>query len=60
MKNAIVANSCRVCLSKTKKLRTLYTPMAKGLEPPNKMLQLITGIKIEKVWNYFILYTYKF
>lgn len=49
MKNEISANSCRVCLTKSKKLRSLYKPIDEGDEPPNKMLHLITGIQVEKV-----------
>lgn len=50
MKNEIVANSCRICLTQTKKLRSLYKPIDEGDEPPNEMLQLITGIQVEKVF----------
>lgn len=51
MKNEIIANSCRICLTQTKKLRSLYKPVDEGDEPPNEMLQLITGIQVEKVNN---------
>ncbi|KAM7360567.1 zinc-finger protein [Cochliomyia hominivorax] len=49
MKHEIVANSCRICLTQTKKLRSLYKPIDEGDEPPNEMLQLITGIAVEKL-----------
>lgn len=50
MKNEISPNSCRVCLTKSKKLRSLYKPIDEGDEPPNRMLHLITGIQVEKVF----------
>ncbi|KNC24468.1 hypothetical protein FF38_08491 [Lucilia cuprina] len=49
MKTELIANSCRICLTQTKKLRSLYKPIDEGDEPPNEMLHLITGIQVEKL-----------
>ncbi|XP_017489212.1 PREDICTED: zinc finger protein 32 [Rhagoletis zephyria] len=45
--NEVVANSCRVCLKRTPKLRSLYNPLDEGEEPPNEMLRLIAGVELE-------------
>ncbi|XP_053966277.1 zinc finger protein 616 [Anastrepha ludens] len=47
--NNVVPNSCRVCLKRSTKLRSLYKPLDEGEEPPNEMLRLITGVELEEV-----------
>uniref|UniRef100_A0A1A9WJD8 Protein krueppel n=1 Tax=Glossina brevipalpis TaxID=37001 RepID=A0A1A9WJD8_9MUSC len=49
MRYEIVTDSCRVCLTKCKKLRSLYKPSEPDEEPPNEMLEKITGICLEKI-----------
>ncbi|XP_011184137.2 zinc finger protein 484 [Zeugodacus cucurbitae] len=44
----VVPRSCRVCLTRTPKLRSLYQPLDEGEEPPNEMLRLIAGITLEE------------
>lgn len=48
MKYEIVSSSCRICLSKTKKLRSLYIPEDED-EPPCEMLRKVTGLYLEDV-----------
>ncbi|XP_039970537.1 zinc finger protein 468-like [Bactrocera tryoni] len=43
---------CRVCLTRTPKLRSLYEPLDEGEQSPNEMLALIAGITLEEAENY--------
>ncbi|XP_067619973.1 zinc finger protein 3 homolog isoform X2 [Eurosta solidaginis] len=43
----VVPKSCRVCLKRAAKLRSLYKPLDEGEEPPNEMLRLIAGVELE-------------
>lgn len=49
MRDEILANCCRICLGRSRKLRSLYTPAEEGEVSPSEMLQLIAGIHLEKV-----------
>uniref|UniRef100_A0A1B0FQT9 Uncharacterized protein n=1 Tax=Glossina morsitans morsitans TaxID=37546 RepID=A0A1B0FQT9_GLOMM len=49
MRYEIVTDSCRVCLTKSKKLRSLYKPSDEDEEAPNEMLEKITGICLEQI-----------
>ncbi|XP_004517980.1 zinc finger and SCAN domain-containing protein 12 [Ceratitis capitata] len=44
--------SCRVCLKRSPKLRSLYKPLDEGEEPPVEMLRLITGVTLEEAYNF--------
>ncbi|XP_073830774.1 zinc-finger protein isoform X2 [Musca autumnalis] len=48
MLRELIANCCRICLDKGKKLRSLYRSVDEGDEPPYEMLLKVTGIQVEQ------------